>query len=219
MQSDNQRKRCWRLLMAALGKADRMFRQDKIDGLVAFMCRLSRRAGATSYVVLKPTIEARAWRKEAREGTADRPLCSRTMQRYCDALAELGLVVLRRFDSHTGLTLRFLQKGQVPTPPRELSAPNCLPLVKGSVPTEQKPLAQEGQAQPDSPAPADAVPGAPVEETAASLMDVMAAAKAAANAGLADAQQRLAVKRRKPAWMSAVGEDHWRDGALLPHSA
>ena len=212
MESNNQRKRCWRLLMAALGKADRMFRQDKIDGLVAFMCRLSRRAGATGYVVLKPTIEARTWRKEAREGTADRPLCSRTMQRYCEALADLGLVVLRHFDSHTGLTLRFLQKRQVPAPPRELSAPNCLPLVKGSVPTEQKPSAQEGQAQPDSSAPAGAVPDAPVEKTAGDpdwrrkMLD-----------GLKAGIEKHGKPRQKP--LPDVGEGYWRGFGGVPSPA
>ena len=52
-----------------------MLRRDRIDGLVAFLRRLVNRAGERSYLVLKPTVEERAWRKDVKERHLSVGLC------------------------------------------------------------------------------------------------------------------------------------------------
>ena len=82
---------CYALIQQALRQQERKLRRDRIDGLVAFLRRLVNRAGERSYLVLKPTVEERAWRKDVKRGQ-HRPVCAKTMQRYCHDLAELGLI-------------------------------------------------------------------------------------------------------------------------------
>ena len=61
---------------------ERKLRRDRIDGLVAFLRRLVIRAGERSYLVLKPTVEERAWRKDVR------PHETRSAPRPCSAMIE-----------------------------------------------------------------------------------------------------------------------------------
>ena len=134
---------CYALIQQALRQQERKLRRDRIDGLVAFLRRLVNRAGERSYLVLKPTVEERAWRKDVKEGSAERPVCAKTMQRYCQDLVELGLAKLRHCDQYTGITLLFLKKRKVSAPPREGSA--LTDSCGGLPPTEAKPSAVDGR--------------------------------------------------------------------------
>ena len=195
---------CYALIQQALRQHGRKLRRDRIDGLVAFLRRLVMRAGERSYLVLKPTVEERAWRKDVKDGSAERPVCAKTMQRYCHDLVELGLAKLRHFDQHTGITLLFLKRRKVSAPPQEVSA--LTDSCGGLPPTEAKPSAVDGQAQPEAPASAEAEPGAPVEGVTAGPPAGLAELiqrQAAANAAKFDSQ------RPKVAWASDTGEDYF----------
>ena len=200
---------CYALIQQALRQQERKLRRDRIDGLVAFLRRLVNRAGERSYLVLKPTVEERAWRKDVKEGSAERPVCAKTMQRYCQDLVELGLATLRHFDQHTGITLLFLKKRKVSAPPREVSA--LTDSCGGLPPTEAKPSAVDGQAQPVSPASAGAEPGEPVEEETAGPP---AGWRETFAADLRASAEKHGRPRRGP--LPDVGEGYWRSPGRSP---
>ena len=202
---------CYALVQQALRQQERKLRRDRIDGLVAFLRRLVKRAGERSYLVLKPTVEERAWRKDVKDGSAERPVCAKTMQRYCHDLVELGLAKLRHFDQHTGITLLFLKKRKVSAPPQEVSA--LTDSCGGLPPMEAKPSAVDGQAQPVSPASAGAEPGEPVEEETAGdtswKQDMLR--------GLKAGFEKHKRPRREP--LPDVGEGYWRSPGRSPFPA
>ena len=84
-----------RLLFGYLAKAaERLnikLRTDVRDNMLAWLCRLVRRANGQT-VKLMPSVDSRKWRQDAAQGRSIRPVTNKSIRSYRTRLTELGLI-------------------------------------------------------------------------------------------------------------------------------